>query len=287
MLDELASPELWRALSLVLMNLALAGLAGQALLRLREGSPRLLRFRRRSIVLYFFGLGLNVLATAAVFAGVPLSAAVPLVNVVLLETHSGALMWLELAGGLLMLAAHHRLPGRQIARVSGLLGFGLCVWGRAATGHGGLEGLLSFPVAIHAAHISAACGWAGLVLAWLWLGPDAAEEQPASLRQHLSGMALLCLTLVLVTGLADSLRMYALHARSEWLATPYGGILATKIGLVTAAAVLGGVNRFLVMPLIDRHPAATGRFYGVALAEGCLLLMVLMLAAQLANMPPG
>jgi putative copper resistance protein D len=82
-------------------------------------------------------------------------------------------------------------------------------------------------------------------------------------------------------------------AMANVFGNPYGTLLLIKIGLVLAAATLGGANRFLVMPaLLDaraaapRAEAAARRFARVLQAETLVLGAVLVAASLLAATEP-
>ena len=97
---------------------------------------------------------------------------------------------------------------------------------------------------------------------------------------------------IFITGLYASWRN--LGGFGHLLGNPYGNTLVAKLLLVGAAAMLGGFNRFFVMPpWLARESAGQAaparlpaRFRQILWIEGLVLLAVLVLAAWLASTPP-
>jgi len=97
-----------------------------------------------------------------------------------------------------------------------------------------------------------------------------------------------------VTGIYAAWR--SLGGFGNLVGNPYGSTLMAKLLLVGAAAMLGGFNRFVVMPpwlaresagnaAPERFPA---RFRRILWIEALVLLAVVVLAAWLASTsPPG
>ena len=80
----------------------------------------------------------------------------------------------------------------------------------------------------------------------------------------------------------------------QLVGTAYGGALGVKLGLVSVAVVLGGANRFFVMPRLLEAlggkrvtaEALLRRFVRVLRVESAVLLGVMVAAAVLAVSPP-
>lgn len=170
----------------------------------------------------------------------------------------------------------------QAQKIALLVAFWLCCLARAASGHAADTGLLSGDVWIHSLHIAAACTWFGIIVCYL--GAMRYAQQQAHVHTattHLSEIATLCLLAIILTGFADSLRIYQM-ASNFWQSL-YVQVLATKLVLMLSAIALAGFNRLWVMPRLTQH---TRTFYGVAALESLILVIILFLASFLGSLMP-
>jgi putative copper resistance protein D len=110
----------------------------------------------------------------------------------------------------------------------------------------------------------------------------------------LSSSATFALTGIFATGLYASWRN--LGGLDNLVGNPYGNTLVAKLLLVGVAAMLGGINRFFVMPpWLASESTGTAvpellpmRFKRILWIEALVLLAVVVLAAWLASTsPPG
>jgi putative copper resistance protein D len=110
----------------------------------------------------------------------------------------------------------------------------------------------------------------------------------------LSRSATFALIGIFITGLYASWR--SLDGFGNLFGNPYGNTLVAKLLLVGVAAMLGGFNRFIVMPpWLARESAGNAapevlpaRFRRVLWIEAVVLMAVVVLAAWLASTsPPG
>jgi putative copper resistance protein D len=289
------------------LSLVLGSLASDAWLR-DTGSPWSNAVRSRSRAVRRAGLGVTLAGLigalwlqAAVMGDVPLWQAGPTAGVLLRDTHFGHV---ALAGGAawcVLAAASWRVEPRGRVR-PGLIGSGLAVlvWSRSAVAHAGSQGDFSFDVAIHSVHMLAACLWLGMVLfaALLKLPPASAPMQQRldAVRwvTALSSTATVALVLVVFTG---AFRVWRTGPGLVALvSSAYGLALCSKVALVGLAAVLGGFNRFRVLPaLFDDLRVDIGsallrpwrqRLKTVLWGEALVLLVVLVLAVVLAGTEP-
>lgn len=170
----------------------------------------------------------------------------------------------------------------QAQKVALLLAFWLVCLARAASGHAADTGLLSGAVWIHSLHIAAACTWFGVIVCYLWIMRYTQQQAHVhTATTHLSEIATLCLLTIILTGFADSLRIYQM-ASNFWQSI-YVQVLAAKLALMLSAIALAGVNRFWLMPHLTQH---TRTFYGIAAVESSILLIVLFLASFLGSLMP-
>ncbi|GAB3431775.1 CopD family protein [Massilia solisilvae] len=237
-------------------------------------------------------------AEAAEMAELPLSDAMPAVATMLASTHYG-LAWSIGAGAL---AAAVVLPILLRARGGATLAFGALAvfwYSRSMVSHASGNGDASLAVM---------ADWMHLVLVGLWLGAvviaalvalanrrdvqETDRRERAAYVAALSACATIALVGIVITGLASA--WHNLRSFHDLLGTPYGNALLAKLALVAVAVVLGGVNRFVVMPpwLLSegagRPVAATlpCRFRLVLQIETVILIAALVMAVILAATPP-
>ena len=167
-------------------------------------------------------------------------------------------------------------------KIALLSAFFLACLARAASGHAAEAGLLSGDVWIHSLHIAAACSWLGIISCYLWaMIKDKQQAHLSAATTHLSELATLCLLALVLTGFADSLRMYQM-ADNFWH-SDYARLLFAKLSLMILAVIFASLNRFFVMPRLIQHIRA---FYSIAIIESFILLIIVCLATLLgASMP--
>lgn len=239
---------------------------------------------------------------AASMAEVSLPEALPAVRSVLTGTHFG-LAWMIGAVALLATAALSATPLRTQSRLPAsvvrIVAIGVLLYSRSMVSHAGAGGDFTLAVAVD---------WVHLVLISLWVGEVIVAglitlRQPpgntpegrsdcAAYVEALSNSATVALAGIFVTGAISAWRV--LEVPENLLGNPYGTTLIIKVGLVLAAAALGGINRFVVMPSLlraltqtsDAAREASGRFARILQVEAIVLLAVLVVAAILTSTSP-
>lgn len=151
---------------------------------------------------------------------------------------------------------------------------------RAASGHAAEAGLLGGAVWIHAIHIMAACVWLGLIVCYL-LSLNYSKNNLVHNTQQLSELATLCLMALVLTGFADSLRIYQL-ADNFWQSA-YAQILWLKLAVIAVALSLAAINRFYTLPRLANKKAL---FYWLVGIESVVLWLVLAIASYLGGSMP-
>lgn len=189
--------------------------------------------------------------------------------------------------------------GYQLTLWLALAGFALS---RSHAGHPVDAGAFSLPVWADWVHLLAISAWVGIVwVAAFMVAPKMTEasqsdhQNGASFIQSLSDTATYALVALFVTGAYNGWR--GVGAPGNLLDSPYGQLLVLKLGLVMAAAALGGHNRFFEMPRLlaslqnqsSLSPARyIKRFTTVLYVESWVLAGVLVVAAVLVASPlPG
>ncbi|MFC3458418.1 MULTISPECIES: copper resistance D family protein [Massilia] len=296
----------------VVLNLSVATLVGAGAASLwlsRASSPwatgMLPRLRKAMLV----GLAVAISAyvatlwlEAASMAEVPIAEALPAVQSVITATHYGY-AWILGAAALIVAGIGTAVAsGRRGLRLASILRLGalaLFLYSRSIVSHAGAGGDFTWAVAVD---------WVHLVLISLWVGevivaglivlraePDAGQAnrtESARYVEALSTSATIALIGIFVTGILSAWR--GLGSPDQVFGNPYGTVLLIKVGLVFAAAALGGMNRFIVMPGLlaqlrrtgatDR--ATTHKFALVLQIEAVILLAVIVAAAILSSTSP-
>lgn len=294
------------------LNLAAAALAGACVARLwlgREASAwaaaRQGRVRQAALAGAVLALAADLLLLwleSAAMAEVPLSAAGSATWTMLRSTHLG-MAWLIGAFGLAVAAAGagaradaHPGPARLA-----LAALAVFWYTRSVVSHAASEGDLSLPVLADWLHQGLISLWVGEVLLAGAVMLREADVMSAADRRaraayvaSLSDSATLALAGIFATGLYASWR--DLGGLANLFGNPYGAALVAKLLLVGVAVLLGGFNRFFVMPPWLAREAAgqpapaqlPARFRRILGIEAVVLLAVVGAAAWLASTsPPG
>jgi putative copper resistance protein D len=172
---------------------------------------------------------------------------------------------------------------------------------RGMVSHAASEGDFSLPLLADWIHLGLISLWVGEVFLAGGVMLRATENMATADRRaraayvaSLSGSATFALTGILATGLYASWRN--LGGFENLVGNPYGKTLVAKLLLVGVATMLGGINRFVVMPpWLARESAGNAalellpmRFKRILWIEALVLLAVVVLAAWLASTsPPG
>ncbi|HMY82322.1 MAG TPA: CopD family protein [Agitococcus sp.] len=191
-------------------------------------------------------------------------------------------MWLLMCGGqlLALFAILYRpltAPYQQITLLAAVFVYTLA---RAASGHAAEAGLLGGAVWIHAIHILAACLWLGLIICYLLTFNHNKNNLPYN-TQQLSELATLCLMALVLTGFADSLRIYQL-ADNFWQ-SEYSKILFLKLAIIAVALGLAATNRFYTLPRLANKASL---FYWLVSIESIVIGLALGVASYLGGLMP-
>ena len=240
---------------------------------------------------------------AAAMAEVPMAQAGEATRSMLTSTHLG-LAWKIGMGALMLATAAMALarPGRHeraliFVGLAALAGF---LYTRSMVSHASADGDFSALMVVDWVHLILICLWVGEVivsgLVVLSTSPGALRENRndcARYVESLSRSATLALVGIFATGLFNAWRN--LGGISELVSNAYGITLLIKLTLVSGAVLLGGANRFVVMPgliaSLRRGDAAADKsmqkFTWILRIEAVVLVAVLLMAAILsATSPP-
>jgi putative copper export protein len=207
----------------------------------------------------------------------------------LLETKHGnaVLARLAIVAPLLWLAARTRRRTGAENAVSAGLGIALLLSFSLISHAGAQPGLL--PVAADLLHLGGVAAWGGALAygAWLlpWRPSEAATPSATDAVGRLSAVGGWGVTLILATGVYASLKnLWGPRALTE---TPYGRALLIKLALVVVVLGVAAVNRWVLIPSLNRRLRGA-RLGALMKVESLLLLAVLGVTAVLVSQsPPG
>jgi putative copper resistance protein D len=296
----------------VALNLALAVAVGAALaaLWLANGTTawsaaqlrRVRPLRIGATVAAIAALGSLLPFVSASMAEVPVAAAGEAIAAMLAESHFG-LAWTVGMGALLAAALAAAVPvsghsSRPVALVN-LLVLAVALYSRSMVSHAAADGDLSVAIVIDWMHLCLISVWVGEVfIAGLvtlnGMVPEhaAGRAEVARYIEGLSSSATFALAGIFATGLFSA--WHNLGGIAGLAGNVYGNVLLFKLALVALAALLGGFNRFIVMPALlaglrEPHggaPKALRRFTLNLRIEAIVLFAVLVAAAFLSATPP-
>ncbi len=234
---------------------------------------------------------------AASMAELPLLQAGPAVGTTLAATHFGH-GWITGAAALAVAIAGAAQRKRG-ATLTALAAMGVFFYSRSMLSHAAADGDISWRLAADWLHLILISVWVGEVfVAGLFtlrhpgLATSDGREEQARYVEALSTTATVALGGIVFSGLYGSWR--AFDRLDDIVGHPYATVLLIKLVLVAVAAMLGGINRLLVMPPLLRALRGNGmqaersgrRFALVLQVEAVVLAAVLVAAAVLSSTPP-
>lgn len=296
----------------VVLNVVVAVAVGAAATRLATGrlvSPwaqlQDSRARRTGIAMLVLAMFASVCVLwleAAAMAEVPVTQAGAHTWMMLTATHLGTAWQIGMAA-LVVGAAAMALasPGRRESgwNLASVAGIAVFLYTRSMVSHASAGGDFSLMMIVDWVHLLLICLWVGeVVVSGLVVFPSLPGEALADRTdccryvQSLSTSATVALVGIFATGLLNA--WYNLGIPKALIGNPYGTTLLIKLALVLGAAILGGANRFLIMPgliaaLRTGGAAASqagSQFRMILRVEALVLLGVLVVAAILSSTSP-
>jgi putative copper resistance protein D len=169
----------------------------------------------------------------------------------------------------------------------------------AMSGHQGAKGYMNFPFFLDALHLVAVSLWiGGLIFIRFFLSAFVKGayfefwRNLTSFINRFSQLATYCVFIAALTGVL--LSYYNVKGFSVFMNTPYGIILLLKILLVGIIVIIGGMNKFFVIPFMNNIKAeerSEGLAHGSKLLnlvtiEASLGIAVLLLTSLLTHLSP-
>ena len=202
------------------------------------------------------------------------------------STQFGVAAGLRLLGGIVLAVALCRAvanPPRMPTVVTALLGGALVIASFAFDGHTVTEGPRWLHSIASVSHVSAAAVWSGgvvLLADLLWRR----HRRGADVFRPLMRFSRMAATALVLAGAAGTvMAILVLNRFADLWSTPWGRLLLAKIALVAVAAAIGGHNRWVLIPAVERQgePAVHRRLRRAAVIEAIALLCVAVITAFL------
>jgi putative copper resistance protein D len=231
---------------------------------------------------------------AASMSGTPLFSAFSAVVTVVTGTHAGIGWAIAFAGAVLLVIAMASANEKRGPRL-GLFAIGAIVAaaGKASIGHAADAGAFSLAEGVQTVHLLATALWGGVVFAGAWrvlpaLGTSLARAFLIRIAGKMSTMSLIAVSLVILTGIYNAWRGLGGSA-SALGASAWGNALVVKLVLVATALILGAMNRWSVLPRLQRTASTVDArtFTGIMRVEAVLIVGVFIAAAVLSHSVPG
>jgi putative copper resistance protein D len=231
---------------------------------------------------------------AASMSGAPLFQAFDAVVTVVTGTHAGMGWAIAFAGSVLMVLATALGTPKGGPRI-GVFAVGALVAaaGKASIGHAADAGAFSLAEGVQTVHLLATAVWGGLVIASAWrvlpaLKTSLARASLIRIAGKVSTASVVAVSLVMLTGIYNAWR--GLGGSVQALETSgWGHALVVKGVLIATALLLGAMNRWSVMPRLQRTASTVDAhtFTGVMRMEALLIVAVFVAAAVLSHSVPG
>jgi putative copper resistance protein D len=225
-----------------------------------------------------------LLVDTAAMADTTAAQALPLMAEVVRETHFGR-VWLYQFGAILVLIAAAWMPAGDTARTILLCAAaGVLLLLTSLGGHAIDRGPRA--VVIYLIHEMAASLWIGAILG-LWIGAARARLGAgwvAHTCPRVSSIAGWTVLALVASGLHTA--YFALDADPDrMIYSAYGRTLTIKIAAATVVILIGGYNRFFLIPAAVKSSPRAALLRNIGI-ESLMLIGILGLAALLANTPP-
>jgi copper transport protein len=199
----------------------------------------------------------------------------------LATTHTGRMLLVRiaLAGVLGVLLALRRYAAEGWWRAASATAAVLTVYSFSASGHPSATEPTAWWISVDLVHLASITLWIGGLLV-LAVAGSAALGEPDGERmvRRFSLVASVCVPLIVVTGVAQTLRLAG--GLDDITATDWGRLLLTKVTVVAALLAVAGVSRWL----LQHDGAASVR--RTVIAEFVLGMVVVAMAAGMVALPP-
>ena len=217
------------------------------------GGVTRVRVIRVALLVWLVLQGLYLPLQASAMSGAPPYAALPMIPLVITQSHFGAMWVVGVAAGIVALAmALTKAGGRAIwsARTA-LLAAALVVmaFAHAGTTHAVDAGDFSIPMLVQTVHLLSTGLWVGVVVVTAWPLRRLFVATPQSATQYsvrLSRLAALSFLVAIGAGIVNAYRELG-GSLAPLTTSLWGWVLSVKVLAVACIAAIGAINRFFNM----------------------------------------
>jgi copper transport protein len=178
-----------------------------------------------------------------------------------------------------------KLDGKLLDRIAhGFLCVGVLIT-ISFTSHAGARGEV-LPIFADVIHLAAMTAWISAIAFTAFNLRPKAPQDTLTLLKRVSSVGLGTVIALTLTGIYTGLiRLWDPELLIE---TQYGQALVLKLAVVAVIVALAGVNRFVMMPQMQRRPnnASFTRFWGILRLETALLGFVMLASSNLSTISP-
>ena len=226
---------------------------------------------------------------ASSMSGTPLAEVRATIPLVLAHSHYGLMWTTGTVAGVLALIVSQRLATRTTGGTAIIVVLAVAGFAHAATTHAADARDFSAAEIVHAAHLMATAGWAGVVIAAAWPLRQAFSSWPSDASAHavqLSNVATVMFLVAIATGGYDAYR--GLGGSLSSISTSLWSILlAIKILTVICIIFLAAINRFVYLQYARTgHRGSLLAFVQLLEVEAVLMVVVLATAAIIGHTAP-
>ena len=273
-------------------NIAFAFAVGAAALGL--GAATRVRVIRVALLVWLVLQVVYLPLQASAMSGAAPYAALPMIPLVMTQSHFGVMWTVGVAAGIAALAmAFTQAGGRTACSTSTvLLAVALVVmaFAHAGTTHAVDAGDFSVAMFVHTVHLLSTALWAGVVIVAAWPLRRllfATRHSAIQCSTRLSRLAALAFLVAIGTGVANAYRGLG-GSVAPLTSSLWGWVLTVKVLTVACVVAIGAINRFVNTKRIRQgDPGALSAFSRWLAPEAYLMIVVLMLASVLGHSMPG
>ena len=274
-------------------DIAFAFIVGATALRL--GGATRERVIRVALLVWLVLQGFYLPLQTSAMSGASPYASLPMIPLVLTQSHFGAMWVVGVAAGMVALAlAFAKARGRTVGSTSAMLlsaALAVIAFAHAGITHAADAGTFSAAMLVHTVHLLSTSLWAGVVVVTAWPLQRifvATSQSAIQYSTRVSRLAALSFLVAAGTGVANAYRGLG-ESLVPLTTSLWGWVLCLKVLVVICVVAIGAINRFFnLRPIRAGDLRALSAFRRWLAAEAWLMIVVMILASVLGHtMPPA
>jgi putative copper resistance protein D len=255
-----------------------------------------------SIITLIFNV-VHIIVHCSYMTETPLEEVFSILPMYLLKTRYGIISLIRLILSLLVtltISFYAFSRKAQWPVLTGILFSLLLIATLAMSGHQGTRGYLSIPFFLDVIHTVAVSLWIGGIFYICCSYADLLKRPEKEINDiclkvanRFSRIATLCVAAIIVSGVV--LSVYNVKNWAKLITTDYGIVLLIKISLVLLITLLGGLNKLLFIPGMQKahttnrsqFTSCSGKLHATIRIEAILGLIILLTTGILTHLSPG